>query len=48
MKADGINAVVVKVSDGQTVLDPPASVNIKDTERQRSIICSQKKGVKSA
>ncbi|MEK4883498.1 GH25 family lysozyme [Bacillus sp. FSL W8-0223] len=33
LKADGINAVVVKVSDGQTVLDPAASVNIANAKQ---------------
>jgi GH25 family lysozyme M1 (1,4-beta-N-acetylmuramidase) len=33
LKADGINAVVVKVSDGQTVLDSAASVNIANAKQ---------------
>lgn len=33
MKAGGINAVVVKVSDGQSYLDPAASVNIANAKQ---------------
>ncbi|MEK5340504.1 GH25 family lysozyme [Weizmannia sp. FSL W8-1119] len=33
MKAGGINAVVVKVSDGQSYVDPAASVNIANAKQ---------------